>query len=193
VGWGMFNEFQLKMLNKEASSAKNKPSNIIEHLHLKKGMVVGDIGSGGGYFACEFSRKVGVEGHVYAVDLNRKSLEYIARNLEKKEIRNVKTVLAQPQEVELPEQFDLFFLRNVFHHLTEPEEYFKSLKRFLKDDGRIAIIDYEKRKFSFTGLFGHYTPLTVLLDIMERAGFYPFKQHDFLQDQLFIIFAKKGD
>ncbi len=189
----MFNEFQLKMLNREASLPKNSPSTIIEHLNIKDGMVVGDIGSGGGYFACEFSKKVGKEGQVYAIDVKEKSLDYITRNLEKEGITNVKTILAQPHGIDLPEKVDLFFLRNVFHHLPEPAEYFKSIGRFLKDNGKIAIIDYEKQKFSFTSIFGHYTSFNVLLDIMERAGFYPLEKHDFLQDQLFVIFAKKGD
>lgn len=189
----MFDEFRLKMLNNEASSPKNKPSNIIEHLNLKKGMVIGDIGSGGGYFSREFSRKVGDDGRVYAIDVNQKSLDYVARNLEKEKINNVEIILAKPQGIDLPEKIDLFFLRNVFHHLPEPVEYFKTIGKFLKDNGKISIIDYEKRKFSFPGLFGHYTPEDVLLDIMNSAGFYPLEKHEFLQEQLFLIFAKKGD
>lgn len=188
----MFSDFRLKILNKEASSPKNKPSTIIEHLNIKNGMVVGDIGSGGGYFIHEFSRKVGKEGQIYAIDVNQKNLDFIGRNLEKEGIRNVKTVLANPNRVDLPEKsVDLFFLRNVFHHLPERVEYFKNIKKFLKDYGSIVIIDYEKKGFSFTGLFGHYTPENVLIDAMDRAGFSPLEKFDFLPDQLFIIFGKK--
>ena len=68
----MLTGFRLKMLNREASSPKNKPLEIIEHLNIQDGMVVGDIGSGGGYFTHEFSRKVGREGQVYAIDVNQK-------------------------------------------------------------------------------------------------------------------------
>jgi predicted methyltransferase len=46
------------MLNREASSPKNKPVEIIEHLNIYNGNVVGDIGSGGGFFTREFSREV---------------------------------------------------------------------------------------------------------------------------------------
>lgn len=189
----MFNEFRLKMLNREASSPKNKPSTIIEHLNIKNGMVVGDIGSGGGYFSVEFSRDVGKEGQVYAIDVNQKSLDYLDRNLEKERISNVKTILANPEGIDLPENVDLFFLRNVFHHLPDQVEYFKAIKKCLNDNGKIAIIDYKEKKFSFTGLFGHYTPEKVLLEIMGRSGFHPLEKNDFLPDQLFIIFAKCGD
>jgi arsenite methyltransferase len=187
----MFTEFRLQMLNREASSPKNKPFNIIECLNIQDGMVVGDIGSGGGYFTHEFSKQVGNDGQVYAIDVNQKSLDYIVKTLEKEEIMNVKTVLANLNGIHLPEKsVDLFFLRNVFHHLPERVEYFKNIKKLLKDDGKIAIIDYEKKGFSFTGLFGHYTPENVLIDMMDKAGFSPFEKFDFLPDQLFIIFGK---
>jgi arsenite methyltransferase len=189
----MFNKFKLKMLNNEASSPKNKPSEIIEHLNIVNGMVVGDIGSGGGYFSREFARKVGRNGQVYAIDVDHKFLEYVGMNLEKEGIKNVKTIIANPNGKDLPKNVDLFFLRNVFHHLPDQESYFKNIKEFLNDNGKIAIIDYERKKFSFSGLFGHYTSPNVLLDVMDKAGFYPMEKYDFLPDQLFVIFAKKRD
>lgn len=189
----MFDEFRLKMLNREASSPKNKPSKIIETLNFKIGMVIGDIGAGGGYFTREFSSEVGKDGQIYAIDVNQNSLDFIVRNLEKDGINNVKSVLANSKGFNLPEKtVDLFFLRNVFHHLSEPAEYFKNIKKILKDDGRIAILDYNKKKFSFTGFFGHHTPENVLLEVMDDAGFHPIEKHDFLPDQLFIIFARKS-
>ncbi len=185
----MLTKFSLQMLNKEASSPKNKSSAILEHLNIKDGMVVGDIGSGGGYFAYEFSRKVGKDGLVYAIDVKQKYLDFIDLKLEKKGIMNVKTIQANPNGLNLPE-VDLFFLRNVFHHLPHQLEYIKNIKKSLNDMGKIAIIDYNQKKFTFAGFFGHYTPENKLLDIMGGAGFYPVEKHDFLQDQLFMIFGK---
>jgi hypothetical protein len=54
----MFNEFRLKMLNREASSPKNMALDIIKHLNIKNGMVVGDIGSGGGFSAMNFPERL---------------------------------------------------------------------------------------------------------------------------------------
>jgi ubiquinone/menaquinone biosynthesis C-methylase UbiE len=188
----MLTELRLNMLNKEAVSAENKPYEIIEHLNIKEGMVLGDIGSGGGFFVQEFSKKVGDKGLTYAIDVNQKSLDYIEKNLKKETVRNVKTFKANPNNIDLPEKsFDLFFLRNVFHHLPPQVKYFKNLKKLLKENGKIAIIDYNRRKLSFTGLFGHYTPDNVLLEIMDEAGLYPIEKYDFLPDQLFMVFTKK--
>jgi len=189
----MLTKYKMRMLNKGASSSKNKPDDIIEHLNIKEGMIMGDIGCGGGFFTYEFSKKVGSNGLVYAVDVDQKSLELITENLENEGHKNVKTIIATQEGIDLPDgSVDMFFLRNVFHHLSEPVEYFKHLNRALKEDGKIAIIDYKNRKLSFTGLFGHYTPLNVLLDIMASAGFRPLENYDFLEDQLFIMFTKKN-
>jgi len=189
----MLTGFRLKILNREASSPKNKPLKIIKNLNIENGMVVADIGSGGGYFANEFSKKVGPKGKVYAVDVNEKSLDFISDNLEKKGIKNIEIKLANPYNLDLPgKSVDLFFLRNVFHHLPEPVEYFKNIKKILKDNGTIVIIDYKKKKFSFTGLFGHYTSKNTLIETMDSAGFSPLENFDFLQDQLFIIFESKS-
>ncbi len=47
------------MLNREAASGKNKPEVIIKSLDIKNGMIIADIGAGGGYFTFEFSKTVG--------------------------------------------------------------------------------------------------------------------------------------
>jgi precorrin-6B methylase 2 len=78
----MLTEFSLKMLNREAVSPKNKSLEIIKNLNIENRMVVADIGSGGGYFINEFSRKVGENGMVYAIDVNQKALDFISDNLE---------------------------------------------------------------------------------------------------------------
>jgi arsenite methyltransferase len=189
----MFTEFRLKMLNREAASPKNKSSTIIKNLNLREGMTVGDIGSGGGYFTHEFSRKVGNDGQVYAIDVNGDALDYISSNMSKEGINNVKTIRANPNGSNLPFGVDIFFLRNVFHHLHDQEGYFRNIKEHLNQDGQIAIIDFNKKQLSFCGLLGHYTPDDVLLDVMSRAGYYLQEKHDFLPSQLFMIFAKNGE
>jgi arsenite methyltransferase len=188
----MLTNFRLNMLNREAASPKNKPEDIIKSLNIQKGDIIGDIGAGGGYFTLKFAGEVGEEGKVYAADTNQKSLTFIEDQSKKEGLNNIKTVLVDGKGLSLPEKSaDLFFLRNVYHHLSEQVEYFKNIKQLLKSEGKIAIIDYKKKGISFTGLFGHYTPPEVLRDKMGKAGFYPSETFEFLPDQSFIIFKMK--
>ncbi len=184
----MFENFRFNMLNKKAASPKSKPAEILKALDIHEGVIIGDIGTGGGYFTFEFSGKVGKKGKVYAIDTNRKSLDYIENKSKKEGIKNIEIVLANENKFSLPEKVDILFLRNVFHHLPEPTEYFKTLKQCLKYDGRIVIIDYNKKGFSFIGISGHYEPDDVVIDKLEKAGFNVHKRYDFLPEQSFLIF-----
>jgi len=183
---------RLKMLNRRASAPGSKLGEVIESLNIQESDTVADIGSGGGYFTLEFAKRVGKSGKVYAVDTKQENLDYVKAQSEREGINNVVTVLAD-DEIGLPEKsVDLVFMRNVVHHLPEPARYFADLKRFLKPDSRVAIIDYKKGGgFSFTQLFGHYIEEAVLLDEMERAGYDLMARFDFLPEQSFNIFKPR--
>ena len=187
----MFTSLFLKMLNREAASRKNKSERIIESLRIQEGYRIADIGSGGGYFTLKFARKVGEAGKVYAVDTQTKYLDFIRRQAERQGIDNIIVVPAGADEMNLPEAaLDLVFARNLFHHLTEPANYFRNLRRFLKPTARVAIIDHKpKGGFSFVSLFRHHTPEERILHEMENAGFSLVESFDFLSEQTLNVFG----
>ncbi len=187
--------FQARMFNKKASDPKNKPDQIIEAIALRPGQSIADIGSGGGYFSLRFAKIVGEEGRVYAVDTKPEFLEYVKNSAKEKGLNNVIPTLVSRDKLDLPEKsLDLIFMRNVTHHIPNRVEYFKSLKRFLKPDGRIAIIEYKKGKiFTFRGLFGHYVPKETIIQEMEEAGYLLEKEFNFLPEQHFTIYAVKNE
>ncbi|MCD6589964.1 class I SAM-dependent methyltransferase [Candidatus Woesearchaeota archaeon] len=187
--------FQAKMFNRRASAPKNKPDQIIEAIALRPGQSVADIGSGGGYFSLRFAKIVGEEGRVYAVDTKPEFLEYVKNSAKEKGLNNVIPTLVSGDKLGLPEKsLDLIFMRNVTHHLPNRVKYFKSLKRFLKPDGRIAIIDYKKGKIlTFHRLFGHYVPKETIIQEMKKAGYLLEKEFNFLPEQHFTIYAVKNE
>lgn len=71
----------------------------------------------------------------------------------------------------------------MFHNLSEPTEYFENIKQFLKSNGKIALIDYNKKGFSIIGISGHYVPEEVLINKLEKAGFQVSEKFDFLSEQ----------
>jgi ubiquinone/menaquinone biosynthesis C-methylase UbiE len=189
----MFASLFLRMLNREASSPKNRPKEIIESLKIQEGYKIADIGSGGGYFTLEFARKVGKRGKVYAVDTQRKNLDFIRRQSEQKGLDNIVFILVTGNGVNLPEAgLDLVFVRNAFHHLPERAKYFSNLKKFLKPKGKVAVIEHRpKSGFSFVAMFKHYTSVTVILREMEDAGYFIVRSFDFLSEQTFYLFGVK--
>ena len=179
-----------RMFNKKASDPRNKPYLILDHLELQTGNVVADIGSGGGYFSLRFAEAVGKEGLVFAVDINSEFLEFVKEEAEEMGLNNLKAILTSEDDLSLPRKVDLIFMRNVCHHIPNRTDYFRKLKRWLKERGHIAILEYRKTKrFSFHGLFGHYIPKETIINEMTQAGFQLEEDLAFLPEQSFTIFS----
>ena len=63
------------------------------------------------------------QGRVIAVDIQQGMLGLLAENLRQREITNVDSVLASPDDPGLPRgQVDLVLLVDVYHELAEPEK-----------------------------------------------------------------------
>lgn len=180
-----------EMFNKRASDEKFKSKEVIKNLNIKKGSTLVDIGSGGGYYSMCFAAETGLEGKVYAVDMNKKLLDYIDSQVEKNEIKNIETIHIDGELTGIPENScDLIFLRNSYHHIKKPDDYFVKLKAYLKSNGRVAIIDYKKTtEFNFINLSGHYTKQEDIIDCMNKCGYSHLKSYDFIKSQSFNIFS----
>jgi arsenite methyltransferase len=188
----MFEAFFLKMLNREASSRRSRPEEILATLQVREGQTIADIGSGGGYFTLAFAARSGKTGHVYAVDVKKKYLDFIRRQALQAGLGSITFILAAEGRMDLPEAgLDLAFVRNVFHHLPEPANFFAKLKRHLKPDGKVAIIEHKKKGFGFVSLFGHHTAPEAIVRAMEKAGYITGASFDFLPGQTFTLFAVK--
>ena len=184
--------------NKTAAASKSKPDKVIQSLHINEGMFIADIGAGGGYFAERFSYSVGANGLVYAVDINKSFLTYIEDQLNKKNIQNIQTILAKTDESNLPDSCcDIIFLRNVYHHINSPIDYFRKLKSKLKKYGVVAIIDYKPASFfslhffTFANIFNHNTDPETILKEMNLAGYQKIQKFRFLKTQSFQVFKNR--
>ena len=144
-----------EMFNRKASNPKSKPDQILETLTLRPGQHIADIGSGGGYFTLRFAEAAGKEGLVFAVDTNPEFLEFIRSRAKENGLDNIRTILITKDKIALPENsLDFIFMRNVFHHLPNRVEYLKKLRRALKPDAKVAVVEHKRRGFfSFHRMF----------------------------------------
>ncbi len=183
----MYNALKLKHYNKAAS--EGSPDRIMDALEIEPGFFIGDIGSGGGYYTLRFAEKVGDSGTVYAVDIDKNNLKYVGKKaLMGKLGDRIMLTLATGESSNLPERtIDLLFSRNSFHHLKNRVEYFKNLKRCLKNGGKIAIIDHKKGHRSGPGI-NHGTGEGEIEKVMQEAGFIKYRSFDYLPGQWFYIY-----
>jgi ubiquinone/menaquinone biosynthesis C-methylase UbiE len=170
--------------------AWQNPEEVVTALGLAPGDQIADLGSGGGYFTFPIAEVVGKTGHVYAVDVDKSLLAYIAKQSEKRGLPQIETVLAPKDGLGLPDgSVDLIFLSNVFHHLPDPTDYFRRARPILRDGGRIAVIDFSGDSFPR----GHATAADEIQTRLEAAGYTLAKRYEFLERQSFQIFVVRSD
>jgi hypothetical protein len=75
--------------------------------------------------------------------------------------------------------------------MKERVAYFRSLARYLKADGRVAILDFHPHGF-FSGLLGHGTAAEEVRREMEAAGYRLIAAFDIIERQHFQVFARTG-
>ncbi len=121
------------------------PIEIIQNLDLKEGMKVADCGSGTGAYVFPISGIVGAGGKVYAIDKDINILDKINREAEKGKIENIDTILGNLEEkIPIPEEeCDFIILSNVLSEVHNLERVILEIKRILKDNGQVLIIDWK--------------------------------------------------
>lgn len=125
-----------------------------EWLRVEPGAVVADIGAGEGEYAIALAARVGPEGRVYATEIEEEKRVEILEAAREAGVDRVEVREAQIEGTGLaPACCDAIFLRTVYHHLTDPEPFTRSLYETLRPGGRLAIVDFRP-----TALLALWTP-----------------------------------
>jgi ubiquinone/menaquinone biosynthesis C-methylase UbiE len=162
----------------------------------RPGSAVADVGAGSGFMAHLFSRIVGPEGKVYAVDINASLLEHIDRAARDKGLANLETVHCTEKSVELPpESVDIVFVCDTYHHFEYPKNTLSTIHRALRPGGQLVIIDFERIEgVSRDWILGHVrASKQVFTAEIEAAGFILTNEHDLeaLEDNYILRFEKR--
>ena len=132
-------------LDRTERGAEENPDVAIEAMKIKPGMWVADVGAGTGYFTVRIAHRVGPAGRVYANDVQPEMLSRLQERVEKEHLNNVETVLGTQVDPKLPAgKFDLILMVDVYHELAQPQRMLRELKKALKADGRLVLIEYRK-------------------------------------------------
>ncbi|MDX2269569.1 MAG: methyltransferase domain-containing protein [Bryobacter sp.] len=132
-------------LERQERESEENPSKAIDLMKFKPGMVVADVGAGVGYYAFRIAEKVGPTGKVYATDIQPEMLQLLRRRMREKGVANVETVLSTEHDARLPENCcDVILMVDVYHELSQPVDVLGGLRKALKADGRLILLEYRK-------------------------------------------------
>jgi SAM-dependent methyltransferase len=117
---------------------------LLETVGIRPGMTVAEIGAGTGRFTVAAAGAVGSAGIVYSTELSAANRDAVRARATAARLRNVVVVAAEARLTNLPDGCcDVVFLRNVYHHIADPETFARGLRSAVRPGGRVAIIDFE--------------------------------------------------
>ena len=128
-------------LERETRESEERTDILLRALNLKKGMIVADIGAGTGYLSRRMADGVGLQGTIYAVDVQSEMIGKL-KNLSKT-YPNIKPVLSAPSDIKLAaNSLDMAILVDVYHELEYPYEVAQSIWTALKPGAKLVLVEY---------------------------------------------------
>ena len=172
--------------------AQEQPDKVVKRLKLPKGGTVVDLGAGVGYFTWRMAKAVGDDGKVIAVDIQPGMIDRLRQTLDEHDVTNVEPVLGSEEDPKLPvDAVDLVLLVDVYHELQQPEKTMEHVRRALKPDGRLVIIEYRKEDPNIPIHPLHKMTVDEVTAELEPMGFRLKEVMDFLPTQHIIILQRR--
>ncbi len=130
-------------LERPDREAEERTDLLIDAMQLKAGETVADIGAGSGYFCWRMAKLVGPQGKIFGVDIQQEMLDLLQRNMAKRQIANVTSVLGTTSDPKLPpSSVDTILMVDVYHEFDQPYEMLVGMQRALKPGGRIVLVEF---------------------------------------------------
>jgi SAM-dependent methyltransferase len=132
----------ISWLERPEREAEENTSKLIKNMEITSEHTIADIGAGSGYHVFKMA-PLAPEGRVYAVDIQEEMLAALITHSDYNKNKNIETVLGGEKSVNLPENsVDKVLMVDVYHEFNYPYEMMMSIKKALKEDGKIYLIEY---------------------------------------------------
>ena len=148
------------------------PDAILDALDVSKGMHLADVGCGPGFFTLPAAERVGGEGQVYALDVQREMVERVEERAAAASLGNVRALLSKEAELPLPSgTVDIALLANVLHEAPDRVTFLAEIGRTLRPGGALGVVDWRKEEMPMGPPFAdRLSPDQVEADL-RAAGF----------------------
>jgi ubiquinone/menaquinone biosynthesis C-methylase UbiE len=115
---------------------------LIAPLDLQPGLSVLDVGSGPGYVALEFGRRVGPTGRVTGVDINETFVVQATTRAQEQGLAWVQFQRSAFPPLSFADAtFDRVFCKNVLEYVESAEQTINDIARVTKSGGKVLLID----------------------------------------------------
>ncbi|MBI5139960.1 MAG: methyltransferase domain-containing protein [Candidatus Vogelbacteria bacterium] len=170
------------------------PKENIKNLDLKEGDIVVDFGTGSGHYAVEAGKRVGDKGIVYAIDVNKASLEHLVAKAKDAGLGNVDVIWADADEIggtKLKDNLaDAVILSNVLFQSENKDNMVKEAGRILKVGGEALIIDWDTALPGLGPTSSQVITVDKVEEIFTKSRFTPFRKFNAGEHHFGLVFKK---
>lgn len=184
--------------NKEKLQSKERKEKLPPEIILKKGgllpgQIMVDIGCGVGFFTIPGAKILGEKGKVYALDTSAEMTDFLTAEIEAASIENIEVIKSREYAFPLVDSLgDMLLMSMVLHEVDDKKEFLLEARRTLKKQGRILIIEWQKKETEQGPPLDHRLSFQDTKNYLIEAGF---KEPEVLNlqevdDTFYIITAK---
>jgi len=178
-------------LVRDSREREERCSLLLANLGVKPGMTVCDMGCGNGFYSLPLARLVGPTGRVLAVDIQPQMLKMLEEREAAAKINNIDTILGMLHDPKLPEAaVDLILLVDVYHEFSHPAHMLSAMRRALKPDGLVALVEYRAEDPNVPIKPLHKMSKRQILTEFPANGFKLVKEFDRLPWQHLMFFGR---
>ena len=179
-------------LEREEREDEEAPTRALDIIKVTPGSTVADIGAGSGYFTERLAKLVGPTGKVYANDIQRGMLDLLQRRIDQQRLTNVTLVLGEPADPKLPpSSIDMALMVDVYHELGDPQTMLANIRKALKPDGRLVLLEYKGEDPSVPILPLHKMTVAQAKLELEHEGYKLARVDSSLPRQHVLIFSTR--
>ncbi|WP_232625185.1 class I SAM-dependent methyltransferase [Pareuzebyella sediminis] len=115
---------------------------LLENMSIRPEDTVADIGAGSGYHVLKMA-PLASKGLIYAVDIQEEMLKALDAKNEKEGFENIALVQGGEKSINLPENsVDKVLMVDVYHEFMYPIAMLGSIKKALKPNGKLFLVEY---------------------------------------------------
>lgn len=174
---------------------------LMKEVNIQPGEKIVDIGCGPGFFAMQFSKIVGPNGKIYAIDTNQRHLDFLKPLIEDTGTTNIELVHSKFDDICIPARsVDRAFMCSLYGVIylvsMEPvkDRFIKSIIQALKPGGKLTIVDNNSVvPPGIVPYHGSRIEPSLVIAQLEHYGFRLIRQKQIIPQRYMLEFEYPGD
>ena len=129
-------------LDRPEREEEENTSKLLRNMEINTNDAIADIGAGSGYHVFKMAT-IARKGLIYAIDIQDEMLTELSKKKEDFKSENVRVIKGVDKSVNLQENsVDKVLMVDVYHEFDYPMEMMASIKKALRPEGKIFLIEY---------------------------------------------------